>query len=294
MTVGGLMAAASGTKGRSFPYSLPVATRSVAGASNSRKVPAISDLLVRLLGWRALILHGDPCVTDRWLWLRRRLRGPGARTLDAGAGNGGFAIYAARLGNDTLGLSFAPREVASAQRRAAALGVERVHFQVADLRQLDQFAGELGQFDQIICLEVAEHIADDTKLISDLGRLLRPGGRLLLTTPNFEHRALWSESLSQTEDGGHVRWGYSHDEMARLFAAAGLRVVDQGYVSGFVSQRLTNLMRRLQRVSFIVGWALVAPLRVLQVLDGPVTRVLRWPPLCITVVGELEERHTNS
>jgi hypothetical protein len=88
--------------------------------------------------------------------------------------------------------------------------------------------------------------------------------------------------------------GYSHDEMARLFAAAGLRVVDQGYVSGFVSQRLTNLMRRLQRVGFMVGWALVAPLRVLQVLDGPVTRVLRWPPLCIAVVGELEEPHTNS
>jgi 2-polyprenyl-3-methyl-5-hydroxy-6-metoxy-1,4-benzoquinol methylase len=253
----------------------------------------MSDLLVRLIGWRALILHGDPCVTDRWLWLRRRLWKPGARTLDAGVGNGGFAIYAARLGNETLGLSFAPHEVATAKRRAAALGVEGVHFQVGDLRQLDQFAGKLGQFDQIICLEVAEHILDDTKLISDLARLVRPGGQLLLTTPSFEHRPLWSESLSQTEDGGHVRWGYSHDEMARLFEAAGLRVVDQGYVSGFVSQRLTNLMRRSQRVSFILGWALVAPLRVLQVLDGPVTRVLRWPPLCIAVVGERQKGHPS-
>jgi SAM-dependent methyltransferase len=251
-------------------------------------VAAVSDLLVRLIGWPALIVHGDPCVTDRWLWLRQRLRRPGARTLDAGAGNGGFAIYAARLGNESLGLSFAPDEVTAARRRAAALGVDGVDFRVGDLRRLDDFAGDLGLFDQIVCLEVAEHIRDDTKLIADLARLLNPGGRLLLTTPNLEHRALWSESLSDTEDGGHVRWGYSHEEMASLFANAGLRVVDQGYVSGFVSQRLTNLMRRAQRVSFVLGWALVAPLRVLQVLDRPLTRLLGWPPLCIAVVGERE------
>jgi 2-polyprenyl-6-hydroxyphenyl methylase / 3-demethylubiquinone-9 3-methyltransferase len=253
-----------------------------------RTVAVVSDLLVRLIGWPALILHGDPCVTDRWIWLRPRLRWPGARTLDAGAGNGGFAIYTARLGNESVGLSFASDEVAAARRRAASLGVDGVDFRVGDLRRLDELAGDLGRFDQIVCLEVAEHIRDDTKLIADLARLLNPGGRLLLTTPSVEHRALWSESLSETEDGGHVRWGYSHEEMARLFTGAGLRVVDQGYVSGFVSQRLTNLMRRAQRVSFVLGWALVMPLRVLQLLDRPVTRMLGWPPLCIAVVGERE------
>jgi SAM-dependent methyltransferase len=246
----------------------------------------MSDLLVRLVGWPATILHGDPCVTDRWVWVRRWLRGPNARTLDAGSGNGGFAMYAARRGNETLGLSYAPHEVVASERRAATLGIEGVTFQVGDLRELDKMAPELGLFDQIVCLEVAEHISDDTKLIGDLARLLRPGGRLLLTSPYVKHRALWSEQLSEAEDGGHVRWGYSHEEIADLFAAAGLRVVDQGYVSGFVSQRLTNLMRRAQRVNLMLGWALVAPLRVLQLFDRPVTRLLRWPPLCIAVVGQ--------
>jgi SAM-dependent methyltransferase len=246
----------------------------------------MSDLLVRLIGWPATILHGDPCVLDRWLWVRRHLRAPGARTFDAGSGNGGFAMYAAKRGNDTLALSFSTDEVAAAERRASALGIERVRFRVGDLRRLDQLAGELGTFDQIICLEVVEHIRDDAKLIRDLAQLLRPGGRLLLTTPSAAHRALWSEALSQTEDGGHVRWGYSHEEMVRLFGRAGLRVVGQGYVSGAVSQRLTNVMRRAQRVSLVLGWALVAPLRVLQVLDRPITWLLGWPPLCIAVVGE--------
>jgi hypothetical protein len=49
---------------------------------------------------------------------------------------------------------------------------------------------------------------------------------------------------------------------------------------------LTNVMRRAQRVSFVAGWALVAPLRVFQLLDRWLTRILRWPALCIAVVGE--------
>lgn len=100
------------------------------------------------------------------------------------------------------------------------------------------------------------------------------------------HRPLWGETLSDEEDGGHVRWGYGHEEMARLFAAAGLRVIAQEHVSGVVSQRITDLMRRAQQVHLTLGWAVVLPLRLLQVLDRPLTRLLHWPLLCIAVVGE--------
>jgi hypothetical protein len=59
----------------------------------------MSDTLLKVFGWRALLIHGDPCVLDRWLWLRRHLhRGP-LRTFDAGCGNGAFSIYAALAGN---------------------------------------------------------------------------------------------------------------------------------------------------------------------------------------------------
>lgn len=246
----------------------------------------MSDSLLRAIGWPATILHGDPCVLDRWAWVRRWLRGPGLRTLDAGAGNGGFAMYAAKRGNETVGLSFSPEEVSNASRRATLLQLQDVRFRVGDLRQLDELAGELGSFDQILCLEVAEHIRDDAKLLRDLAGMLRPGGRLLLTTPDAGHRALWSETVSDQEDGGHVRWGYGHDEMALLFANAGLRVIAQDHVSGVVSQLLTNLMRRAQQVHVTLGWAVVMPLRPLQILDRPLTRLLRWPPLCIALVGE--------
>jgi ubiquinone/menaquinone biosynthesis C-methylase UbiE len=248
----------------------------------------MSDLLVRAFGWRATMVHGDPCVLDRWMFARRHVRGGGARTLDAGAGNGGFAMMAASRGNSVVGLSFSRDEMQRAQQRATMTRARQVSFKVGDLRELPQFSDELGTFDQILCLEVIEHITQDALLIKRLAGLLRPGGRLIISTPSADHRALLGECVSSTEDGGHVRWGYRPERVAQIVEAAGLTVVEQGEVSGYVSQKLTNVMRRGQRIHRGLGWLMVLPLRPLQLLDRPITRARHWPYLCVTAVAELQ------
>lgn len=256
------------------------------GLSGSGLRESARDLLIYLLGWPALVLQQDPPTWDRWRWLRSELRAGALRTLDAGSGSGAFAIYAAERGNVTLGLSLDEAANARAARRAAMLGVRRVGFRNADLRQLDLLAPELGAFDQIICFETIEHILDDRKLLADLAALLRPGGRLFLSTPWAGHRPLVGESLSQVEDGGHVRWGYTAEQLAGLLADAGLEVISQKYLSGIVSQFITNVSRRLAGVAGERGaWVLTAPLRLFLWLDRPLTRMLGHPWLAIGVVG---------
>src|SRR4051812_12140699 len=107
----------------------------------------LRDLLLRVAGWPALFLHGDPLVFDRFLWVRRHLaaRPPAvgrARVLDAGCGNGGFSIYAARLGHEVLGLSDTSRELEDARRRAALLHVTGARFSQVDLRELSLHADQ--------------------------------------------------------------------------------------------------------------------------------------------------------
>jgi 2-polyprenyl-3-methyl-5-hydroxy-6-metoxy-1,4-benzoquinol methylase len=247
---------------------------------------ALRDTLVYLLGWPALVLQQDPPTWDRWCWLRARLRDGTYRTLDAGSGSGAFAIYAAVRGNVVLGLSSDHEANHRATRRATILGLRRVRFRDADLRQLDALAPELGSFDQILCLETIEHVQEDARLVADLAALLRPGGELLLTTPSAQHLPLVGERLSPSEDGGHVRWGYHPEELRRLLTAAGLRVTAEQYLSGVVCQGLTNLARRLARVVGSQGaWALTAPLRLLGPLDRPLTRMLSYPWLAVALVG---------
>jgi SAM-dependent methyltransferase len=245
----------------------------------------MKDTLVRLIGWRATILHGDPTVVDRWRWLRRHLRAGPLRTLDAGCGSGAFTLYAARVGNRALGLSFNPREVQAARRRARILRVPGAEFHQRDLRDLGAGAAGLGTFDQILLFETIEHIRDDARLLAELVTMLRPDGRLLLTAPYKHHRALWGERLSEHEDGGHVRWGYTHQEIRDLFRGCGLEVLAEEYLSGLVSQKIASLIFGLSRVHYRLGWAATFPLRIFQGLDRPLTRLTGYPYLSIGVVG---------
>jgi SAM-dependent methyltransferase len=249
---------------------------------------AVSDALLRTLGWRSLLIHGDPCVLDRWLWLRRVLRKGRLRIFDAGCGNGAFSIYAAREGNEVVAASFSPVEQADARRRAGIVGVSEIDFRTLDLREIEAQRPSLGTFDQIICFETIEHIADDEALVGSLASMLRPGGSLLLTTPFDGHRPLHMEDPepSSIEDGSHVRFGYSPQRLREIVEAAGLEVTSEAYVSGMISQALTNLMRRLtELVGLRAAWLLMLPLRTLVIADAALSRLFRYPYMCVAIVA---------
>jgi SAM-dependent methyltransferase len=66
----------------------------------------MKNILIKLFGWRAAILHGDPCAFARWIWLRKNLTPGHFRTLDAGCGSGAFTFYAAKIGRRKKGAIF--------------------------------------------------------------------------------------------------------------------------------------------------------------------------------------------
>lgn len=250
---------------------------------------AVRNLLVHVLGWRGAVLHGDLFLFDRWRWLRRRLQPGRVRTLDAGSGSGAFSVFAAAIGNQVVGLSFdeANNSVARDRARIVAVG-QRVEFRQADLRLLDELSHSLGSFDQIVCQETIEHITDDEKLVRDLAGLLKPGGRLLLTTPNRAHRPMFDERVSEVEDGGHVRYGYTHEDLHALFAQADLEMIETDLVGGLLSQRFTWLMGWLHLrlgLPLAAAWAVTFPLRLLTVIDRPLTSALSYPYVSVAAVA---------
>jgi 2-polyprenyl-3-methyl-5-hydroxy-6-metoxy-1,4-benzoquinol methylase len=250
----------------------------------------LDRMLVGALGWYAPLLYGDPCVLDRWRWLRDRLRPGPLRTLDAGCGSGAFSNYAAIMGNTVVAVSNNEANNRRARERAEILGLHNVSYRIANLASLEGTDLWSERFDQIICMETVEHIADDRKVLADLARLLSAGGQLLLSAPYKFYRPLLGDALSDEEDGGHVRWGYTHDEMAALLAEAKLEVVERGYLSGLVNQQLTNLLRLLNKVDSRLAWAITLPLRPLALMDRMVTDVTRIPYLSICMVARKPAR----
>lgn len=255
------------------------------------KIVQMENLLVRVLGWRATILHGDPTVADRWEWVQRHLQAGPSKTLEAGCGTGAMTLFAARVGNAALGLSFNERNNEVAERRAKLLRLEDAKFRTADLRTLERLGLETEGYDQILCLETIEHLLEDQKLLDNMSRLLKRHGRLLLTTPFKGHYPLIGEAQDQNyrttvEDGGHVRFGYTAEEIREMCSKAGLEVISEEYLSGYISQKLYTLFCTLDAyLPHRLVWLLTLPMRPLRRLDALATKLLRYPGLSLAVVA---------
>lgn len=251
----------------------------------------MKNALVRGFGWRATLFHGDPTVLDRWIWLKANLVRGKKKTLDAGCGSGAFTLFAATVGNDATGISFNQHNMEKAQERSKILNLKNTKFIQGDLRQWPDFSTKIGNFDQILCFECIEHLIDDKSLIKNLSSALNEGGRLLLTTPFKGHHPVLGEPTdpnfqSSIEDGGHVRFGYTEAELKTLIESCGLKIEKTEFVSGYISQMLYNLWCRLDsRLPHKLTWAMILPLRLLQVLDRPISFLLKYPKLSLAVVA---------
>lgn len=245
--------------------------------------------LVRVFGFRATLIHGDTLMWDRWRWLEPRLREHCGHLLDIGCGSGAFTIGAARMGYDALGLSWNERNQTVAAKRASIVKAQGAHFDVCDVRHLGERADLLCKFDVVVCLETIEHILDDHKLMVNIRMCLKPGGVLLLTTPNRGFRAIGpvpdDGHLSVVEDGGHVRRGYLEPDLRSLCERAGLEVDSISYCSGLLSQKVTYLLRVFSKLNRYLGWTIILPLRLLPVFDSALGQVFRWPPYSICLQG---------
>jgi 2-polyprenyl-3-methyl-5-hydroxy-6-metoxy-1,4-benzoquinol methylase len=244
--------------------------------------------LVRMIGFPATLIHGDTLVLDRWTWLRKRLPAVAPRSvklLDVGCGQGAFTIGLARDGYDALGLTGNSSDNRKATERAAICGADLARFEALDIRNLDSRHDFLNQFDILLCLEVIEHILNDQKLMVDMARCVRPGGKLLLTTPNFDYRPMTKGDagpFSPVENGWHVRKGYTEKRLRELSREAGLEFESISYCSGFVSQKVTAIQRWVtDHASLLIGWTLTLPLRPLPPLLDPIFENKGWPPYSI-------------
>jgi SAM-dependent methyltransferase len=256
----------------------------------------LKSALVRVLGFPVTLIHGDTLVLDRWLWLKKYLLpvpGGSKSLIDVGCGTGAFTIGAARRGYRSLGLSWDERNQRVAGERAVMCHTDLARFEVQDVRRLGERDDLKGKFDVAICLECIEHILDDQKLMSAISGCLKPGGMLLLTTPNVSSRPLTFDdfAISTVEDGGHVRKGYAPGDLQRLSAAAGLEVERVEYCSGVLSQKLTGGTRLLQRrIPYLIVWALLLPLRWIPlVFDKLATGLTRWPGYSITLIARKKD-----
>jgi ubiquinone/menaquinone biosynthesis C-methylase UbiE len=146
----------------------------------------------------------------------------GASVLDVGCGVGWLMQRLARRGCDTVGIDLIREELRTSHRR-----LEEHRKRV---RLVEGDAGRLpfvdGAFDFVTCTETLEHLADERMATNELVRVLKRGGRLVVSVPDLlpDLMMLKLSEYYRTDPWGHKRL-YTRKRIVSELEAAGVRVL---------------------------------------------------------------------
>lgn len=165
-------------------------------------------------------------------FLEGRLR-HGDRALDLGCGDGSFMAAIAAAGAHPVGAEVAEAALARARERHPELDFRLVPID-------GPLPFEDASFELVWASEVIEHVADTARWLSEVRRVLKPGGRLLVTTPNHGRLRLVLEGIERLAPplGDHLH----------LYTGAALRLLLEEFGFGEVRVRSAGgppLLRRM-------------------------------------------------
>lgn len=142
----------------------------------------------------------------------------GQRILDIGSGRGWFSLYAASQGARVTALDLSERNL---QQIKALDG--RIETMLDDAAEPTK---PQDKYDLIVALEVLEHLVDPAKAIANWKKLLKPGGRLLITVPYKEviRYSLCIHCNQKTPFNAHLH-SFDRPAMQSLLSGAGMKVI---------------------------------------------------------------------
>ncbi len=175
--------------------------------------------------------------------------------LDLGCGSGLLATLMAEMGNRVTGVDVS----GTALEGAASRGVTTVN---SDLEEDLPFQD--GAYDIVVCSEVLEHLFNPRGLLDEARRVLRPGGHLVITTPNiayvvrriclllgwFPEDVEWART-SNTDEWEHIRF-FTLRSIKRLLDHAGFEPVAVRGVDRFPWLPLSSLSTSLFAQGFVI------------------------------------------
>lgn len=183
-------------------------------------------------------------------YVRQRVALAGLPVLDVGCGGGLLSEALARAGAHVTAIDLAPELVKVARLHGLESGLQ-VDYQV---KAIEELAGERpGSFGAITCMVMLEHVPDPASIIAACAKLLRPGGRLFLSTLNrtpaaFALAIVGAEYVARLLPKGTHRYAdfIRPSELAAWLRAADLQLED---VSGLFYDPLrqrASLSRRTE------------------------------------------------
>jgi len=182
----------------------------------------------------------------------------GTRLLDLPCGHGRHAVELATWGLDVTGLDLSPDFLAVA-RQSAAERDARVRLVRADMRALPlanaSFAAAICLFNS---LGYFDQVTDNQTVLGEFGRVVRPGGRLILDLANIDYVRRQPDSAYWEKDGAKVTTRYEWHETTRRTVTRRQVVFDDGRYETYESSVRLFEAAEIEPMLVQAGWRVVA------------------------------------
>lgn len=182
----------------------------------------MTQVVVPEYGWDTVAPHTNAYLMPAVRALCPPMRS-GMRILDIGCGNGTFSGAFLTTGCRLVGVDTSPQGIEAARQQFPKARWEMI---AADRDILEQLGEEA--FDLVISTEVVEHLYAPKDWAKGCFGALKPGGRLICTTPYHGYLKnlmlsvfnKWDSHANPMWDGGHIKH-WSRPTLSRLLSGAG-------------------------------------------------------------------------
>jgi 2-polyprenyl-6-hydroxyphenyl methylase/3-demethylubiquinone-9 3-methyltransferase len=197
----------------------------------------------------------------RAAYVADRLDLRGARVADVGCGGGLLSEALAKAGARVTGIDLGEKviEIARLHMHESRLETPNLDIDYRVQSSAELAAAEPESFDAVCCMELIEHVPDPAALVSDLARMVKPGGMVVMSTLNrtpaaFGAAILGAEYIMRMLPRGthHYAQFLKPSELGRLMRHAGLEVDD---VSGLGYNPISRKawVSRLTAVNYLIS-----------------------------------------
>lgn len=195
--------------------------------SRLRRLLAASDLLAYNVRNR-----------DKWITKQAALVPRGKRVLDVGAGSAPYSTLFA-------GCDYKTQDFAQLQPEQLRYGG---YASIDFVSDADAIPVPDASFEVILCTEVLEHVSEPINVIREFGRILAPGGRLILTAP-------LGSGIHQ--EPYHFYGGYTPYWYHRFLTEAGFEAIEIEANAGslrHVAQETIRFVQLTRPFSLVAPW----------------------------------------
>ena len=194
----------------------------------------------------------------------------GKRILEIGCGRGAFSIWMASQRPAPAGIvaaDFSERAVELGAEAAVKVGVSGIQWEVQDIQRIRH---PDNSFDLVVSCETIEHVPDSAAALRELARVLKPGGQLMLTHPNylstfgFYRIYFYLRGRTFTEEGQPINHPLRITQVLKWVREAGLQIE---HFTGcgqylFIPGRAPLQLRWAERPRWLMRWFGFHPLVV--------------------------------